>query len=71
MTVSDHKKTASYGGGSSAIKFREKEKKKIEDGKFLAAQQLGVKDVQSRFDSKYNSAINEMIAYTKNLGYRK
>ena len=71
MTVSDHKKTASYGGGSSAIKFREKEKKKIEDGKFLAAQQLGVKDVQSRFDSKYNSAITEMIAYTKYLGYRK
>lgn len=72
MITSEHKKTASYGNSSSAKKFREKEKKKVNEGKFLAAQQLGVTDIQKKFGLKYNAAINDMISYTKKeLKYKK
>lgn len=72
MITSEHRKTASFGNSTSAKKFREKEKKKVNDGKFLAAQQLGVTDVQNKFGLKYNGAINDMIKYTKNeLKYKK
>lgn len=71
MITSEHKKTASYGSSKKAKEFRKEEKKYIEQGEFLKAQQLGVKDVQSNFGKKYNAAINDMIKYTKSLGYTK
>lgn len=70
MIISDHKNTASYGNSADAKEFREKERKKVKQGKFLQAQQLGVKDVQKENGNKYNAAINQMIKYTKTtLGY--
>lgn len=71
MITSEHLKTSSYGSSASASAFRTKEKNLINNGKFLAAQQLGVTDVQKKFGKKYNAAINDMIAYTKGLGYTK
>ena len=72
MLIVDHRRTASYGNSNSAKKFREKEKKKIEEGKFLAAQKLGIDDVNSLFGKyKYSIAMSEMVEYTKSLGYKK
>lgn len=71
MITADHKKTASYGNSTSAKAFRKKEKEKIYKNEFLAAQQLGVLDVQGKFGIKYNAAISDMIVYTKKLGYKK
>lgn len=70
MLTADHKKTSSYGSSTSAVNFRKKEKAKIDEGKFLAAQQLGINDVKSLFGStKYSNAISQMVTYTKSLGY--
>lgn len=69
MTKSDHALTGSYANTTSSIVFREKEKELIEDGKFLAAQKLGIDDIQSKFGSKYDYAISDMITYTLTLGY--
>ncbi|MCR5720941.1 MAG: hypothetical protein K6G72_01125 [Lachnospiraceae bacterium] len=69
MRTADHKATSSYGSGATAVAFRAKESNLISQGKFLGAQNLGISDLQSRFGSKYNYAINDMVAYTKSLGY--
>ncbi len=71
MRTADHKLTASYGGGSSTKVFQNKERELINEGKFLAAQQLGIDDVRSLFGSKYNAAIADMVVYTRSLGYEK
>lgn len=72
MIKEEHKLTASYGGTKAAKEFRKKEKKKINKGEFLAAQQLSINDIQNKFGMKYNAAINEMSIYTTNiLGYKK
>ena len=71
MIIGDHTRTASYGSGTSAKQFRSKEKKLVSAGRFLAAQQLGIKDVQKKFGIKYNDAINQMVMYTKLLGYTR
>lgn len=69
MRTADHKLTASYGSSSSAVAFRNQEKDLISNGKFLAAQQLGIDDVKKLFGVKYNWAIDEMVTYTRSLGY--
>lgn len=72
MLTSEHKKTASYGSSTSAKNFRKKEKKLVDEGKFLQAQKLGISDVQSKFGTKYDTALVDMVAYTiKELGYKK
>lgn len=70
MIKNDHYRTASYGSTESAVTFREKEVFQIRRGKFLAAQQFGVKDIKKLFVKRYNTAINEMISYTKRLGFK-
>lgn len=71
MITADHYQTASYGSSATAVSFRNKEITQINNGKFLAAQQLGISDIQSLFGTKYNTAINEMVSYTKGLGFTK
>lgn len=71
MVKSDHKLTASWGNKPSARDFAAKEKALIDKGSFLAAQDLGINDVRSRFGTKYNKAIRQMRNYTKSLGYKK
>lgn len=70
MLTADHRKTSSYGSGATAVNFRAKEKQQIDAGKFLAAQQLGINDINKLFGSaKYGTAISEMVTYTRGLGY--
>lgn len=40
MRTADHRLTASYGSGSSAVDFRNRESSLISGGKFLGAQKL-------------------------------
>lgn len=69
MITTDHYLTASYGSSPSAVAFRNSETRLLREGKFLAAQNLGINDIQSIFYTKYNAAINDMIFYTIGLGY--
>lgn len=71
MLVSDHKKTASYGNKASAITYRSKQKQLILSGKFDAAMQMDVNDLRSKFGTKYNKAITQMINYAVRKGYIK
>lgn len=71
MISSDHYQTSSYGNTETAKEFRAKEIKQINNGKFLAAQKLGISDVQEKFGVKYDKAINEMVTYTKGLSVAK
>lgn len=68
MITADHYRTASYGSSSTAVAFRNQEISLINSGKFIAAQNLGVSDIQNIFDSKYDVAINQMRVYTLGLG---
>lgn len=68
MITADHYRTASYGNSSSAAAFRNQEISLIKSGKFIAAQNLGVSDIQSTFGSKYDVAITQMRVYTLGLG---
>lgn len=71
MITADHYQTASYGSSSTAVAFRTKETIQIKNGKFLAAQQLGISNIQGLFGKKYDKAINQMVSYTKGLGFTK
>jgi hypothetical protein len=67
MTKADHAETASYGGSAEAKAYRAQQAKLIEQGKFKEAQRMDIKDVQSKFGTKYDNAIRQMIEYTKKL----
>lgn len=71
MLIADHHRTASYGSTASAVNFRTNESTLVKQGKFLAAQKLGINDIQKKFGTKYNAAIDKMVSYTKGLGYTK
>jgi hypothetical protein len=64
MSPEDHMKTASWGSGRDARQYRKIQENLIKEGKFLEAQNMDIKDVQSKFGTKYNSAIKEMQDYT-------
>jgi len=69
MLIEDHKRTASYGGNPAYLK---KQKDYIQQGYFLKAQQMDIDYIRSLFGNKYDAAIAQMVAYTKNeLGYKK
>ena len=69
MLTEDHRLTASYGSSTSAINFRAQEAALIAEGNFAGAMQLGVDNIRSLFGTKYNYAIDEMIAYAVASGY--
>jgi hypothetical protein len=68
MSKEDHRQTASWGSSKEAKAYRQEQKKLIEQGKFGEAQQMDIKDVQSKFGNKYDGAIQQMQDYTKSLG---
>ncbi|HHZ02210.1 MAG TPA: hypothetical protein GX396_04640 [Tissierellia bacterium] len=71
MLTSDHKKTASYGSKATAVAYRNKQKQLISSGKFDVAMQMDVDDIRSKFGTKYNKAITQMINYAVGKGYIK
>jgi RHS repeat-associated protein len=67
MTKADHAETASFGSSAEAKAYRAQQAKLIQQGKFKDAQRMDIKDVQSKFGKKYDSAIQQMLEYTKKL----
>ncbi len=67
METRDHMDTSSWGSSKKAKQYRQKQKELIEQGKFREAQQMDIDDVRSKFNDKYDNAIEEMKKYTDQL----
>lgn len=67
MEPVDHKKTASWGSSSDAIEYRAKQQELLNQGKLNEAIQMDINDIRSKFGSKYDIAIKEMLDYSKTL----
>ena len=67
MDAADHMKTASWGSSKSAEAYRKAQSVLLKRGKagFLAAMAMDIQDVRSKFGSKYDVAIEQMIAWAK------
>jgi hypothetical protein len=63
MTTADHQKTASWGSSTSAAAYRSQQLTLVKQGKYLAAMQMDIDDIRSKFGSRYNTAISRMWAY--------
>lgn len=68
MEVDDHRQTASWGSSKEAREYREKQRQLIDQGDFKAAQKMDIDDIRSKFGSKYDDAIRQMLIYTNGLG---
>ena len=64
MSPEDHAQTASFGHSKEAIAYQKKQAQLVGDGKFREALQMDIDDITSKFGSKYNKAIKEMLKYT-------
>ena len=67
METKDHMETASWGSSKKAKLYRQRQKELIDQGKFREAQQMDIDDVHSKFNNKYDNAIEEMRRYTNQL----
>jgi len=62
MEPTDHRRTASHGSrGAAGVTHRARQAALIAEGRFDDAIQTDIDDVQSKFGSKYDEAILEMI----------
>ena len=66
MTKSDHMQTESWGNSNVSKIFRTTQKNLVKQGKNRDALTIGIKDVRSKFDSKYNKELLDVIDSTKN-----
>jgi len=57
MEPVDHRRTASYGGGTNATNYRARQQELIDQGNFDDAFLMDVEDIQSKFGPKYDQAI--------------
>jgi RHS repeat-associated protein len=67
MEVLDHRATSSFGRGGAA--YRQNVGELIEEGSMRDAMAVEIQDIRSRFGTKYNSAIQQMLEYAKGAGY--
>ena len=67
METLDHRQTASWGRSRSAMNYRKHQQALIQQGKFLEALQMDIDDICSKFDSKYDQAIQEMLKYVETI----
>lgn len=61
MDQSDHYATASWGRSAAAIQYRAAQQAEAEQGSYSNAVQMDINDIQTKFGSKYDDAILEMI----------
>jgi filamentous hemagglutinin len=61
MDKADHAKVTSTAYGAAARKWQAKQKALILQGKMAEAMQMDIDDIRSKFGSKYDPAIKEMI----------
>jgi len=67
METQDHMKTKSWGSSKKAVQYRQIQKGLIEKGEFIKAQQMDIDDIRTKFDTKYDDAIQQMLEYTNTL----
>ncbi|MEG2813744.1 MAG: hypothetical protein RSA79_04000 [Oscillospiraceae bacterium] len=67
MDKADHRRTNSCGMSSEAQEYRNQQKKYIDNGQFEKAQKMDIADINQKFGNKYDEAIFQMMAYTKQL----
>ena len=67
MDPLDHQDTISWGNSREAQIWRARQKALIDAGKFREAQMMDIEDVRSKFGSKYDDAIKQMVEYTEGL----
>jgi len=68
MDIDDHRKTSSWGYSRKARAYRAAQAERIKAGDFAGAQRMDIQDIISRFGTKYDAAIKQMIEYTNKLG---
>ena len=64
MEQADHMETASYGNSLEAQEYRSAQADLIEKGDYAGAQQMDIDDIQNKFGSKYDTAIQDMLNYS-------
>ena len=69
MIKGDHERTASYGNSAKANAYRQLQADLIRQGDFRAAQQMDIQDIQEKFGSKYDDAIQQMLKYSQEQGH--
>ena len=69
MTPQDHRMTASYGNSTASAQYRAEQAKLIAQGNYRAAIQMDIDDITSKFGTKYNDAITEMLEYAAKMGW--
>jgi len=68
METADHAQTASHGSqGLAGTGFRAQQATLINQGKFNEALQMDIRDIQSKFGSKYDVGIQQMLDYYKTI----
>ena len=67
MEPADHKKTASNGSSDEAKQYRQQQRDLLNQGRLMDAIQMDIDDIRSKFKNKYDTAIEEMLAYAKTL----
>ena len=69
METTDHRMTASCGNSSDALAYRLKQAQLIRDGNMHAAIQMDIDDITSKFGTKYNEEIQQMLKYAQQMGW--
>lgn len=67
MDPMDHRDTASHGSSKDAQAYRAKQEELLSQGKLKEAIQMDVDDIKSKFGSKYDDAIKQMLDYADTL----
>jgi hypothetical protein len=67
METADHQMTASWGSSVEAQEYRAAQAELINQGKFNEALQNDMFDIQSKFGSKYDVHIQQMLKYQNSI----
>ena len=67
METTDHRLTASWGSSAEAQEYRAAQAELINQGKFDEALQMDINDIQSKFGSKYDVHIQQMLDYRNSI----
>jgi len=68
MDTKDHINTASFGGKQAARQYRAAQERLIVEGRWKDAIQMDIDDVRSKFGSKYDVGIGQMLKYARSIG---
>src|SRR5258708_40071645 len=71
MSKADHEQTASYAKTNAADKYRDVQRRLVNQGKFLEAQQMDIDDIHEKFGNKYDDQIEQMKNYTASMKFNK